>query len=119
MEAEDKYRHVADTAPGEVYARGKRMPFFGLTVVSGERGAIRQSPDGLYLYTESGCEELPVTQRLGRTAELVELRDALAEGRPVFPDGTWGRATLEVCLGILDSSRQRREIPLSRQVPST
>ncbi len=118
MEADDKYRYVADTAPGEVYARGRRMPFFGLTVVSCERGAIRQSPDGLYLYTDTGCEELPVARGHGRATELVELRDALAVGRPVFPDGTWGRATLEVCLGMLQSSRERREISLIRQVPS-
>jgi len=118
MAAEDKYRYAAGAAPGEVYARGERMPFFGLTVVSCERGAIRQSPDGLYLYTESGCEELPVARGPGRAAELIELCDALAAGKPVFPDGRWGRATLEVCLGILDSSRQRREIKLSRQVPS-
>ena len=117
MEAEEKYRYAASTAPGEVYARGTRMPFFGLTIVSGERGVVRQSPDGLYLYTEGGCEEVPVARHHGRAAELIELRDALAAGRPVFPDGRWGRATLEVCLGILESSRQRCEIPLTRQVP--
>jgi len=118
MQAEEKYRYAAGAAQGEVYQRGERMPFYGLTVVSGDRGAIRQSPDGLYLYTDTGCEELPVQRHAGRAAELIELRDALASGRPVFPDGTWGRATLEVCLGILDSSRQHREILLSRQVPS-
>ena len=48
----------------------------------------------------------------------IALCAALAASRPVFPDGKWGRATLEVCLGILDSSRQQREISLSRQVPS-
>lgn len=118
MAAEEKYRYAAQTAPGEVYARGERMPFYGLTVVSCERGVVRQSPDGLYLYTDSGCEELPIARGHGRAAELTELRDALATGRPVFPDGRWGRATLEVCLGILDSSREHREISLSRQVPS-
>lgn len=118
MAADEKYRYAADTAPGEVYARGAKMPFFGLTVVSGERGMIRQSPDGLYLYTESGCEEIPVARHAGRAAELIELRDALATGRAVFPDGIWGRATLEVCLGILDSSREHREITLTRQVTS-
>ncbi|HXQ50597.1 MAG TPA: Gfo/Idh/MocA family oxidoreductase [Stellaceae bacterium] len=118
MEMEDKYRYVATTAQTETYARGSRMPFFGLTVVSCERGAIRQSPDGLYVYTEAGCEEVPVVRGPGRAAEAVELRDALAQGRTVFPDGRWGRATLEVCLAIMDSSRQHRDIPLSRQVPS-
>lgn len=118
MEAEEKYRYATQTAPSDVYARGERMPFYGLTVVSCERGAIRQSPDGLYLYTDAGCEEISVARRHGRAAELIELRDALASGRPVFPDGRWGRATLEVCLGILESSREHREIRLSRQGPS-
>lgn len=118
MNAEEKYKYASGTATSEVYQRGKRMPFFGLTVVSCERGMIRQSPDGLYLYTETGCEEIPVTRHHGRAAELIELRDALAENRPAFPDGVWGRATLEVILGILDSSRDHREIALTRQVPS-
>ncbi|HUK58065.1 MAG TPA: Gfo/Idh/MocA family oxidoreductase [Stellaceae bacterium] len=118
LAAEDKYRYVATQASREVYQRGERQPFYGLTIVSCERGVIRQSPDGLYLYSESGCEEIPVARQMGRAAELIELRDALAEGRPVFPDGTWGRATLEVCLGILESSRTRRDVTLRHQVPS-
>jgi phthalate 4,5-cis-dihydrodiol dehydrogenase len=61
---------------------------------------------------------VPVARHAGRTAELIELSDALATGRPVFPDGTWGRATLEVCLGILQSSRTHSDIALTRQVPS-
>jgi predicted dehydrogenase len=118
LAAAEKYRYVATQAQGEVYARGERQPFYGLTLVSCERGVMRQSPDGLYLYTANGCEEVPVERHAGRAAELIELRDALATGRPVFPDGTWGRATLEVCLGILESSRQHRDIALERQVPS-
>ncbi len=118
LAAEEKYRYVATQASQDVYQRGERQPFYGLTVVSCERGVIRQSPDGLYLYTESGCEEVPVARHVGRAAELIELNDALATGRPVFPDGTWGRATLEVCLGILQSSRTHRDIALTRQVPS-
>jgi hypothetical protein len=37
-------------------------------------------------------------------------------GRPVFHDGRWGEATLEVCLGILQSAAERREISMSHQV---
>jgi phthalate 4,5-cis-dihydrodiol dehydrogenase len=118
LPAAEKYAYAAGAAGTEVYVRGERMPFFGLTVVSCERGMIRQSPDGLYVYTEAGAEEVPVTRNIGRAAELIELRDALTTGRNVFPDGRWGRATLEVCLGILDSSREHRQIALSRQVPS-
>jgi phthalate 4,5-cis-dihydrodiol dehydrogenase len=118
VDPEKKYSYATTNAPATTYAKGVRMPFFGLTLVSCERGVIRQSPDGLFLYTENGCEEIPVTKPAGRSAELVELRAALDEGRQAFPDGRWGRATLEVCLGILDSSRTHREIMLERQVPS-
>jgi phthalate 4,5-cis-dihydrodiol dehydrogenase len=118
LAAEEKYRYAAGPAQTAIYVRGEKQPFYGLTVVSCERGAIRQSPDGLSLYTENGVEDVPVPRNPGRTAELSELQVALAEGRPVFPDGRWGRATLEVILGMLDSSRQHREVFLSRQVPS-
>lgn len=116
MEAREKYDFVAQSAAAPAAARN-RMPFFGLTIVSCERGVIRQSPDGLFVYTADGCQEVPIAHNAGRSAELVELRDALAEGRTVFPDGVWGRASLEVCLAILELSRERREVPLSRQVP--
>ena len=49
--------------------------------------------------------------------ELTELRDALSEERPTFPDARWGMASLEVILSIRESSQQRKEIMLSHQVP--
>ena len=119
LTAEAKY-HWARTA-GPAYDSGegpRRMPFFGLTIVACERGHIRQSPDGLFVYTENGCEEIVVRHNAGREAELVELVAAIEERRPAFPDAAWGRATLEVCLGILQSSREGREITLAKQVPS-
>ena len=96
----------------------KHQPFFGLTVVSCERGMIRQSPDGIYVYSEDGREEIPCHQSHGRADELRELAEAVAEGRPVFPDGRWGKATLEVCLAILGCSRDGRTRRLHHQVPS-
>jgi phthalate 4,5-cis-dihydrodiol dehydrogenase len=120
VEVEAKHTYATTEGPGTGYGeRGpRRMPFFGLTVVSCEKGAIRQSPDGLYVYTEQGREEIPAGPNVQREAELFELLDALKTRRTVFPDGKWGRATLEVCLGILESSHARQEIKLTRQVPS-
>jgi len=46
------------------------------------------------------------------------LVDAVREGRPAFPDARWSRATLEACLAIVESSRERKEILLQHQVPS-
>jgi phthalate 4,5-cis-dihydrodiol dehydrogenase len=97
---------------------GAGQPFFGLTIVSCERGVIRQSPEGLLIYSEDGCEEIDVPPNPGRAAELIELRDALRNKRDVFPDGAWGKATLEACLGILQSAREGRDVPLMHQVAS-
>jgi phthalate 4,5-cis-dihydrodiol dehydrogenase len=91
---------------------GEAMPFVGLTIVSCERGVMRQSPDGLYLYTDEGREEISASPYRGRAAELIELRDALRENRDVFPNGEWGKANLEICLAILASARENRDIEL-------
>jgi phthalate 4,5-cis-dihydrodiol dehydrogenase len=55
---------------------------------------------------------------LDRAGDLLKLSEAVKGTRPVFTDGKWGKATLEVALAILQSSRERREIALSHQVPS-
>ena len=42
--------------------------------------------------------------------------DALDNDRPLFShDGHWGKATLEVCLGIERSSRERRKVEMRWQ----
>lgn len=94
----------------------RRMPFFGLTVVSCECGVIRQSPDGLYIYGKDGRREILIEEQMGRSAELQEMCDAVAEDRPTFLDARWGMATAEICMAILESSRTRREIMLKHQV---
>ena len=95
----------------------RHQPFFGLTLVSCERGDMRQSPDGLYVYTNEGREERTLEGRGHGRGELGELRDALDEDRATFPNQRWGMASLEVALAILQSSRERRDVPLSLQVP--
>jgi phthalate 4,5-cis-dihydrodiol dehydrogenase len=102
-----------------VWSGQRKQPFFGCTVVSCERGDIRQTPDGLIIYGESEKKEIPLPAgSRGREAEIEELYNAVINGRPIFHDGRWGEATLEVCLAILESSQQRKEIVLSHQVPS-
>ncbi|MCH8268962.1 MAG: Gfo/Idh/MocA family oxidoreductase [Acidobacteria bacterium] len=101
-------------------AKGDRphQSFFGFTLVSCEKGDIRQSPNGLTIYGDSGKEEIPLPPaRTGREAEIDELYRAVVEDRPVFHDGRWGEATLEVVLAIMESARQRKEIFMSHQVP--
>jgi phthalate 4,5-cis-dihydrodiol dehydrogenase len=94
------------------------QPFFGLTVVSCDRGAMRQSQDGLIIYGEEGPQEIQLARELhGRAAELKELYEGVTGNRPIFHDGRWAMATLEVCMAIADSVGESREIRLRHQVP--
>jgi phthalate 4,5-cis-dihydrodiol dehydrogenase len=113
---------------GEVAAKRKRaknaipaaapfQPFFGLTIVNCERGDIRQSPHGLYLYTEKGREEIILPADCNpRTLVLDEFADAILGKAPPVHDGRWGLATLEVCAAVLSSSESGREVELAHQV---
>ena len=108
---EGEYSHV--------WSGERKQPFFGFTLVSCERGDIRQTPDGLFIYGEDEKREIALPAgRRGREAEIEELYNAVVHSRPVFHDGRWGEATLEVCLAILASAKERKEIVLSHQVPS-
>jgi phthalate 4,5-cis-dihydrodiol dehydrogenase len=110
-EREGEYSHV--------WSGQRKQPFFGLTMVSCEKGDIRQTPDGLRIYGESEQREiaLPAGSR-GREAEVEELYNAVVHNRRVFHDGRWGAATLEVCLAMIESAEKRHEVFLSHQVSS-
>lgn len=88
----------------------------GLVVVSLERGEIRQSAQGLYVYDDDGRHDEPIDHGGGaRLNEVRELRSAIA-GEPALHDGQWGMATMEVVLALMESSRSRKEIHLEHQV---
>jgi phthalate 4,5-cis-dihydrodiol dehydrogenase len=118
VDTTEKYAYADARAERERAERGNRrfQPFYGLTLASCERGDLRQSPDGLYMYTDDGREEITFERKHGR-GELDELCEAVRQDRPSFPDARWGMASLEVILAVRQSSQERREIMLSRQVP--
>lgn len=94
----------------------------GITVVSCERGDMRPWANGVAVYDANGRRELPLPPSHGTPirAEVVdELVAALDEGRRPIRDGRWGKATMEVCLALLESARDRREIPLRHQIQIT
>ena len=93
------------------------QPFFGLTVVSCERGDIRQSPAGLLVHTAEGQREIAVSlSRSPRDRVLDEFHEAIEGGRSPVHDGRWGLANLELCVAALESSRSGREVALREQV---
>lgn len=92
------------------------QPHFGLTLVSCERGDIRQSPDGLLVYSENGREEIALPKdKTPRDLVIAEFAQAIA-GKPVTHTGRWGLANLEVCTAAIESSRTGKEIELNYQV---
>ena len=93
------------------------QPHFGLTVVSCERGDIRQSPTGLIVHGRDGRQEISLDA--GRSPyELVveEFVDAVAGRRAALHDGRWGLANLEVCVAAIRSAELGDAVRLSHQV---
>jgi len=91
--------------------------FFGLTVVSCERGAIRQSPDGVMVYGRDAWHEEKIAPRMYTEIEFDLMYRAWAHDEPLeYCDGPWGKATTETCLGIIRSAAERREIHMQYQV---
>jgi len=104
--------------PGQERNEGG-FPYFGLILVSCERGDMRQSAGGVAVYDANGVREVSCPAWGGSMkVELEDLCRAIRENKRVPQDGRWGMATLEACLQMLDSSREHREMPLTHQAPS-
>ena len=103
-------------ARSAIPTNASHQPHFGLTLVSCERGDIRQSPDGLLVYSDKGREEIALPKdKSPRDLVIAEFADAIA-GKAVTHTGRWGLANLEVCTAAIESSRTGNEIELKHQV---
>jgi phthalate 4,5-cis-dihydrodiol dehydrogenase len=95
-------------------ARGSNtLGLFGLTLASFEQGDVRESADGLDVHRRGERQHIDVPDEPRGSAELEELYHAVREGKPLKHDGSWGQATLEVCLAIHESARTREEVFLA------
>lgn len=90
---------------------------FGFLVVSCEKADLRPAPDGVMVHADDRerLETVPVRD-VPRAEVIDELYAAAIEGKPPLHSGPWAMATLEVCLAILRSAREGKEIALERQV---
>jgi phthalate 4,5-cis-dihydrodiol dehydrogenase len=86
---------------------------FGLFIVSCEKADLRPLPTGVMIYAdaERRLDPLP-PPGVPRVEVIDELYAAVAQGRAPLHSGEWAMATLQVCLAILDSARQGKEILL-------
>jgi phthalate 4,5-cis-dihydrodiol dehydrogenase len=91
---------------------------FGTIIVSCDRADLRPTSAGVTIYDDTGVhvDALP-PPGVPRGEVIDELYATVLEGRPPLHSGVWGKATLEVCLAMLQSAHEGREITLSYQVP--
>lgn len=89
---------------------------FGVLIASCEHADLRPLPEGVWIYAdrERKLDALPAPE-VQRAEVIDELYAAVVEGRPPLHDGAWALATTEVCLAILQSAREQREIKLRNQ----
>jgi phthalate 4,5-cis-dihydrodiol dehydrogenase len=90
---------------------------FGTIIVSCEHAELRPLPDSVMIYQDGAARLEPLPPPKVPRAEVIdELYGAVVDGRSPLHDGAWAMATLEVCLAILRSSAEGREVALSSQV---
>jgi phthalate 4,5-cis-dihydrodiol dehydrogenase len=86
---------------------------FGSLLVSCERADLRPAADGVWIYADGDKRHEPLTAPAVPRFEVIdELFGALRYGAPPLHDGAWARATLEVCLALLRSAREQRDVEL-------
>jgi len=94
-------------------------PHFGFLVASCEHADLRPTPEGVWVYADRKRHleriDAPAAPRAG---VIDELYDAVVNGRPPRHDGEWGLATVEVCVAMLRSAREGREIALTSPTAS-
>ena len=86
---------------------------FGPVLVSCERADLRPMPDGVWIYADERREHRKLPPPAVPRVEVIdELEAAVRQGRPALHDGEWARATLAVCLALIESARAGRDAVL-------
>jgi phthalate 4,5-cis-dihydrodiol dehydrogenase len=99
-------------------AAGERWhQHFGMVIASCERADLRPLPRGVMIYgdTDARLDALD-PPAVPRSEVIDELYAAIVRGRPPRHSGEWGMATMEVCLAMLQSAREQREVVLRHQI---
>lgn len=90
---------------------------FGTLIVSCERADLRPMSNGVMIYENGAARLDPLPAPSVPRAEVIdELYAAVVNDTAPLHDGAWAMATLEVCLAMLTSSREGRDIALKHQV---
>jgi phthalate 4,5-cis-dihydrodiol dehydrogenase len=96
-------------------ATGALYQHFGPVLVSCDRADLRPLPDGVWVYGHENKQHLPLPPPTVPRSEVIdELHAALRAGQAPLHDGRWARATLAVCLALLQSAAEQREVELAQ-----
>lgn len=110
-------RNYGGAAYRPAIAQALSHPHFGTVIVSCERGDLRPLPNGVMIYQDGVARLDPLPPpKIPRAEVIDEVYDAVVRGRPPMHNGAWAMATLEVCLAMLASAREGRDIALVHQV---
>lgn len=103
--------------PGLPQQWGEAHQHFGPIIVSCEHGDLRLTPYGVEVHDAQGVRLESLPKPCVPRYEVVDELWAVARlGHQPKHSGAWSKATLEVCLAILESSRQRTTVALQHQV---
>jgi phthalate 4,5-cis-dihydrodiol dehydrogenase len=90
---------------------------FGTIIVSCEHADLRPMSNGVMIYQNGVAKLDPLPPPEVPRGEVIdELYDAVVHGYAPLHDGDWATATVEVCLALLTSARERRDVILQHQV---
>lgn len=121
--AEEEARLKSEsTYGGPTWKKGPASPspiahqHFGPIIISCEHADVRPTPDGVWVYGNSAKEHIPLLPPAVPRFEVIdELIDAVVHDQRPLHDGTWARATLEVCLAMLASANEQQDVSLVHQ----
>jgi len=131
VDAEDEVAMRVDTGFGginSVFSSAKPQTSgsllqgeLGSFIVTCNNGDLRMLPDGVGVYSDDGFQLVspePWVGLQGRGAVIEELYHAIFSKKKVIHDGRWAKATMEVCLAMIESAGSRKEVMLNHQVPT-
>lgn len=103
--------------PAEAAAAVAMHQHFGPVIVSCEHGYLRPMPDAAGVYGDSKCERIELPPPAVPCFKVIDkLAKAVLNGCKPLDDGPSAGAAREVCLALLRSAREGRDVELSHQV---
>lgn len=100
-----------DYRPAPEGAAAAHHQHFGPVIVACDRADLRPGPDGIRIDGHEQREHIALAPPAVPRHEVIdELHAAVVGGITPLHDGRWARATVAVCLALLQSAREGRDV---------